>query len=256
MYTPTLKSCLPANILNLSPPRRRINQRSPCQRNRQSQIRSISNKRRNRSCKVRLVHTEYRTSPTHKKSKQRHKSMRQHIFAVPHLPVEIATSEDELVFCSHSDPDHGPVSNDGEEIDEDVEEAGAASNSNYSEHNACECAPDRAGNLSERGAELLKVESCGVCAWDVVRGDTEGENNTAEVAESREGRERFNDESANTMVLECSGPGRVEQEARSEPDAEEFDEQLAAGDAAGGHGHYDPAVGALGIVANVVRGGG
>ena len=176
------------------------------------------------------------------------------IATVPDIPVEHPPAEQVLVLNGHCDPDYRPVSNQAEPIDEDCEQLIAARDSNDSEDDARESAPDDARDSRERVTKLLPVECRSVRAWDAVRCNTKRENHAAEFAKVTERMIRFYDERADAVGSERGFPVCVFQEPGSETDAQELDQELSEDDSAGRCGEDQILVGVLGVVCNVVGG--
>lgn len=121
---------------------------------------------------------------------------------VPGVPVvPAAQAEDETLFENDGDPDRDPVPHKCEEVGEDLGQVAPPCQRADDVDDDANGVPDSARYLLRVAAEDLEVDAGGVCRGDGVGDQAEGDDYGAELAESVQRAEPFDDEGSCTLCV-------------------------------------------------------
>lgn len=181
-----------------------------------------------------LRHAEDCTGPAHQECNEGCNAHGQLGRIVPGVPVvPAAQAEDEPLFENDGDPDRDPVSHKCEEVGEDLGQVAPPRQRADDVDDYANGVPNSARDLLRVPAQDLEVDAGGVCRRNGVGDQPEGDDYGAELAESVQRAEPFDDEGACTLCV-CRAVFYVGLDTGGEPNTGE--EGQGEGDHQAGQG--------------------
>lgn len=133
-----------------------------------------------------LRHTQDCSNPAHQERQERCNTDRQLALLVPLRPIIAASrsSKNYLFLYSDGDPDCHPITHEGKKVGKDITEMVTASKGAHSVDDDTKTVPYDTRDLLCCSAEYLEVDTTNVCGGDDIGNETQGDDNTAELAEA------------------------------------------------------------------------